>query len=169
MAEDRSQQYLKIIKDGKVVNVGEKGTKKAAITGEPANTKIPKGKYKTVYDNTADKALSGTASPAMDVGEVTTSPINVTGVTLDQTALTVETGKTTQLKASVAPANATNKTVTWKSGNNATATVGQNGKVTGVKAGTVNVVVTTKGSSKTATCAVTVKANPADKPEEPAE
>lgn len=165
MAEDRSQQYLKIIKDGKVVNVGEKGTKKAAITGEPANTKIPKGKYKTVYDNTADKALSGTASPAMDVGEVTTSPINVTGVTLDQTALTVETGKTTQLKATVAPANATNKGLNWASDNESIATVDSNGKVTAVKAGTANIKVGTKDGNKSAQCKVTVTAKPEPEPE----
>lgn len=157
MAEDRSEQYLKAVKDDQVVSVGEKGTKSVDIIGEQPNTKIPKGKYKTAFDNTADKNLSEIASELKDVDEFTTLPINVTGVTLDQTTLNIETGKTAQLKATVVPANATNKTTSWSSDNTAVATVDSNGKVTAVKAGTAKVTVKTADGAKAAVCTITVK------------
>jgi uncharacterized protein YjdB len=67
-------------------------------------------------------------------------------------------GDTGTLVATVAPANATNKNVTWASDNEAVATV-VNGVVTPVAAGTATITVTTEDGGKTATCAVTV--NPA--------
>lgn len=166
MAEDREEQYLKAIKDGKVVAVGEKGTKEVDVTGLTPNTKYAKGTYKKAFDATVDKNLSDIASDSVDVEEFTTLPITVTGVTLDKDTLSVEEGASSKLTATVTPTNATDKSVTWKSGNDATATVDQNGTVAGVKAGTVNVVATTKDGSKTATCAITVTAKPADTPTE---
>lgn len=165
---DRSNDYLKAIKSNKVVAVGDKGTKQVEITGIGANVSIKTGDYKLAYDKTADKALSELASNPVDAVAFKTDPIKVTGVSLDKTSVTVEEGQSVQLTATVAPSNATDKSVTWKSGNDATATVDQNGKVTGVKAGTVNVVVTTKDGSKTATCTVTVTAKPTE-PETPSE
>lgn len=166
MAENREEQYLKAIKDGKVVAVGEKGTKEVDVTGLTPNTKYAKGAYKKAFDATVDKNLSDIASDPVDVEEFTTLPITVTGVTLDKDTLSVEEGTSSKLTATVAPTNATDKSVTWKSSNDVTANVDQNGNVTGVKAGTVNVVVTTKDGSKTAQCAVTVTAKAEEPPAE---
>lgn len=155
MAEDRSEQYLKIVKDGKVVNVGAKGTKKASITGEPANTKVAKGKYKASYDEVDSNELSQRASELRDVSEFTTQPIKVTDVSLDKTTLSLDTGKTGQLKATVAPANATDKTVVWSSTDGTVATA-DNGKVVAKKAGKTTIKATTKDGNKVAQCGVTV-------------
>lgn len=81
--------------------------------------------------------------------------VSVTGVTLSQTTLTLEVGKTATLTATVAPGDATNKEVTWTSSNASIATVNA-GKVTAIAAGSATITVTTKDGSKTATCAVTV-------------
>ena len=62
-----------------------------------------------------------------------TVTIPVTGVTLNKTALTLNIGANETLSATVAPADATNKKVTWKSSDAAVASVDANGKVTGVK------------------------------------
>jgi|GEM_PF-2761600 len=88
------------------------------------------------------------------------SRINVTGVTLNQTSKTLIKGNTLQLKATVAPSNATKKTVTWKSSDTSVATVDANGKVTAKKAGTktATITATTVDGSKTAKCVITVKA-----------
>ena len=91
-----------------------------------------------------------------------TQDVDVTGVTLSQTeaAMTVG-GETLTLTATVAPANATNKTVTWTSSDESVATVA-NGVVTAVAAGTATITATaTNGTAATgddvsATCAVTV-------------
>lgn len=92
----------------------------------------------------------------------------VTGVSLDKTELSVEEGATAQLKAPVAPNNATNKKVAWKSGNPETFTIDGNGKITGVKAGQATAVATTDDGAKTAEATVTVTAKPAES-EAPAE
>ena len=82
-------------------------------------------------------------------------PIVVTGITIDKTIATVEEGATVTLTATVTPGNATDKTVTWSTSNEAIATV-SDGVVTGVKAG--EVTITAKAGDKSATCTVTVTA-----------
>ena len=151
-----ADKYLKAVKDGKVVAVGD--DKSVTITGEPANTKIVKGAYKVAFDKTVDKSLSTIASALVDVPEFTTLPISVTGVTLDKTTLSLDTGKTGQLTATVAPTNATNKAVSWSSDTTAVATVDKTGKVTAIKAGKANITVKTADGAKTAVCALTVTA-----------
>ena len=82
--------------------------------------------------------------------------IHVTGVTLDKATATVKAGEKVTLVATVAPSNATNKAVTWTSSDNTVATV-SNGVVTGVKAGTATITVTTADRGYTASCTVTVE------------
>ncbi len=65
-------------------------------------------------------------------------------------------GNTIQLTANITPTNATNKSVTWSSNDSGIAKVDNNGKVTGVKAGTTTITVRTS-NGKTATHQVTVK------------
>lgn len=87
------------------------------------------------------------------------TPVAVTGVTLDQATMTLTAeGTTGTLVATVAPANATNKSVTWSSSAPAVATVA-NGVVTPLTASTTTITVTTVDGGLTATCTVTV--NPA--------
>ncbi len=83
--------------------------------------------------------------------------IHVTGVTLNKTAIELTVGDAEQLTATVAPADATNKSVTWSSNNGSVATVDANGRVTAVSAGSATITVKTEDGGKTATCAVTVK------------
>jgi hypothetical protein len=80
-------------------------------------------------------------------------------VTLNKTTLLLGTGGTEQLIATIAPADATNKTVTWTSSAAAVATVNAtDGTVTAVAVGTATITATTADGNKTATCAVTVTA-----------
>ena len=88
----------------------------------------------------------------------TPSVVAVTGVSLDKTtAKLTEKGQTVELKATVAPANATNKNVNFKTSDANVATVDAKGKVTAVANGTATITVTTEDGSKTATCTVTVE------------
>ena len=82
--------------------------------------------------------------------------IAVTQVTLDVKTKELVEGESFTLKATVSPDNASDKSVTWSSSDEAIAKVDQNGKVTAVKAGTATITVTTKDGNKTASCAVTV-------------
>lgn len=81
--------------------------------------------------------------------------VAVESVTLDKTELALEIGGKETLTATVAPENATNKSVTWSSDNPAVATV-DNGKVSAVAEGTATVTATV--GDKSATCSVTVNA-----------
>lgn len=83
------------------------------------------------------------------------SSVSVTGVTLDKTAITISTGASETLVATVAPDNATNKKVTWASNAESVATV-NNGVVTGVAPGTAEITATTADGNKAASCAVRV-------------
>ena len=82
--------------------------------------------------------------------------VNVTGINLSTTTLALEAGQTSQLTATVLPANATDKTVTWLSNNSAVATVDANGLVTAISAGSATITVKTNDGEFTATCTVTV-------------
>lgn len=70
---------------------------------------------------------------------------------------TISTGTSVTLTATVTPADATNKNLIWKSSNNAVATVDQNGKVTGVAAGTATITAISVDGSKKASYTITVK------------
>ena len=83
----------------------------------------------------------------------------VTGVTLNRSSLSLysnTTPNTAALTATVSPADATDKTMTWASGNTAVATVDQSGKVTAVGNGTATITVTTTDGGYTASCTVSV-------------
>lgn len=84
--------------------------------------------------------------------------VDVTGVSLDKSELTLAVKGTYTLKATVAPADADNKSVTWKSSDDKIATVDKDGKVTAVAIGKATITVTTEDGGKTATCVVTVNA-----------
>ena len=115
----------------------------------------------TITATAGDKSATCTVTVTAAATEPEVVP--VTGVTLNQTAVTLDIDQSITLKATVAPENATNKAVTWASDKTDVATVDANGKVTAVAAGTANITVTTADGGKTATCAVTV--NPAVDPD----
>ena len=78
----------------------------------------------------------------------------VTSVALDKTTLALTVGGEGQLTATVAPDNATDKTVTWSSDKTSVATVDATGNVTAVAEG--EATITAKAGDKTATCKITV-------------
>lgn len=83
-------------------------------------------------------------------------PVAVTGVSVSPTSASIGVGGTQQLTATVSPANATNKNVTWTSNNTSVATVNASGVVTGVAAGNATITVRTEDGNFTATSAITV-------------
>jgi len=85
--------------------------------------------------------------------------VPVTGISLDQTSATI-TGignKQLQLTATVMPANASNKNVTWTSSNEIVARVSSTGNVAGYYGGTAIITVRTQDGGYAAYCTVTVQ------------
>lgn len=109
----------------------------------------------TFFDNDPPyPELDYTVTPA--TVNVTAAPVAVTGVTIDET-LSVNIGQTKTPSYTVAPAEATNKTVSFTSNNPAVATVNATtGAVTGVSKGTAVITVKTADGNFTDTCTVTV-------------
>ena len=86
------------------------------------------------------------------------APVAVTGVSLDQTTLEMTVGDAdVTLVATIEPADAANKDVTWASDDDGVASVAD-GVVTAVGAGNATITVKTNDGGYTATCNVTVTA-----------
>ncbi len=118
----------------------------------------------TAQPNTTDKARSstvtiqcGTIKQSFTVNQDAAAPqtVAVESVTLNKTELTLEPSGTETLTATVAPENATDKTVTWTTSNASVATV-VDGLVTAVEEGTA--IIQASAGDKTAKCEVTVTA-----------
>ena len=78
----------------------------------------------------------------------------VTGVELNKTVLSLSIGDEETLQATVSPADAVDKTITWSSSDETVATVSSSGKVTALMAGQADIIATAGG--KSATCVLTV-------------
>ncbi|UXX79142.1 Ig-like domain-containing protein [Reichenbachiella carrageenanivorans] len=104
----------------------------------------------TITVTTADGGFTDTIE--VTVQQAVTS---VTSVSLNATAETIKVGEVHSLIATVLPANATNKSISWSSDDPSIATVVE-GKVTGIAAGTTIITVTTADGSKSASFEITV-------------
>ena len=87
--------------------------------------------------------------------KVVEDAIKVTGVTVNFTSRSIKVGETTEIEATVEPADATNKNVAWSTSDENVATV-EDGVITGVAAGNATITVTTEDGGFTADCEVTV-------------
>jgi surface protein len=86
--------------------------------------------------------------------------IDVNSVTLNLTTVTLTIGSTEQLTATIAPADASNKEMTWSSNNENVATVTNEGTITGISEGVATITVKTEDGSFTSDCFVTVESSP---------
>lgn len=112
-----------------------------------------------VITATAADGSEKSASCTIKVG-ATAVDVPVTGITLDQPEITIEVLKDAkQLKATVEPANATNKDVVFSSSNTNVAVVSNTGLVTAINNGAATITVTSKENpSIMAKCLVKVGA-----------
>lgn len=83
--------------------------------------------------------------------------VPVKGIALSQKDLTLVAGKAAQLKATITPADASNKGLIWKSNNSKIASVSSKGKVSAKKAGSATITATSKDGNFSTTCAVKVE------------
>jgi transglutaminase/protease-like cytokinesis protein 3 len=155
MAEDRKNQKLVVYKkDGTKVVEGTAGASAATITGLAGGTAVAAGDYQVAFsDGTSE-------SDKVDVPafSVPAAKVAVTGVTMAQKTASFKVGDKKQVIATVAPDDASDKTVTYASDNEAVATVAADGTITAVSVGNANITTTTHDGSKTDKCAVTVSA-----------
>jgi len=164
------------------LKVGE--TKALTVTVSPADASDKSVSYNSSNESVATVSTSGvitavasgnavitvttTDGGKTDTCEVTvyeesTEPatISVNSVSLSPKTLSLKEGETGTLTATVLPADATDKSVTFSSSNTEVATVNETGLVTAVASGNAVITVTTTDGGKTDTCEVTVTAKEA--------
>ena len=130
-----------VVQDG---TVGTDGKVRARVTARKAGNV-------TITVTTDD--LHKTA-----VCQLTVVDRKVTGVKVYPTDTTMYVGDSRTLVATVVPANAKNKDVSWSSSDKSVASVDEkSGKVTALKAGSATITVTTAEGGHQATCEVTVE------------
>jgi len=96
-----------------------------------------------------------------EMGTIKTEPPKVTTITLDKTNIELIKGETETITATVLPENATDKTLTWTSSNEAVVTVDEEGNIEAIGEGIAIITVTSKEvSTVTANCNITVTPPP---------
>ena len=139
---------------------------------------LGEGTYRMIFSNGSGSQTPGASQPGIEFsGKVswdgssaavsavncnTPQPVPVESVSISGDGvkdgkLSLKSGASVQLTATVNPSNATDKTISWTSSNSSVAKV-SDGKVTAVKAGTATITATAGG--KTASVVVTVADNP---------
>ena len=131
------------VSDSNIAQIATDGT----LSFKKAGTVDVIATVKATSSNTVIKKLTVTGVKRV---------INVSSVALDKTTVNLKKGETVKLNATVAPADADNKEVTYTSSNSAVAKVDNTGLVTAVASGEAVITVTTKDGSKTASCKVAV-------------
>ena len=110
----------------------------------------------TITAKTADGGFTATCTVTVEEAPI----VHPTGVSISKTSINLQIGGSETLTATVTPADANNKNVTWSTSDATVAAVDKNGKVTGIEAGNATITATTEDGNKTATCSVTVTAGP---------
>ena len=91
---------------------------------------------------------------------VQAAPVLVTDITLNHAVYSLETGDILTLQATVFPATASNKSVTWSSSDPNLARVDSNGRITAAAVGIVVITATTVDGNKQARCTLDIRSVP---------
>ncbi len=166
---DPSKESITLSTNSVSVNVGE--------TVQLVETVTPSSNLSKVTWKSSDESIASVSSSGVVTGikegsakitaslpsgltaectvNVSKKVINVFQINLNSTSVTLIVGRTSQLSATVAPKNATNKNLTWTSSNNNIVTVDNNGKITGKSTGYATITVRSSNGVK-AHCTVIV-------------
>ena len=144
--------------DENLASFSVNGSPIEVFLGGPTSARFsfPLGKNCTYKFIATDKAGNVTEKTATFYDGTYVVP--VTGVSLDESSITLDVGGNQTLTATVTPEDATNKKVRWSSDKETAATVSEDGVVTAVAGGTAVITATTHDGLFTATCTVTVNA-----------
>ena len=129
-----------------------------SVTWESSDTKIATvtsaGKVKGVKYGTATITCTSVAT-----GAKATCQVTVGKVVISISEVSIKKSRGITLEATVYPTDLADKSVTWESSDPSIATVNENGRVKGVKAGTATITCTSVATGLKGTCTVTVLSN----------
>lgn len=161
---------VKLNASKKTLDIDESATLKATVSPSNATTKDvtwSSSNKKVAKVNSKGKITAlkaGTATISVktkDGGHIASCKVTVLrkvrDVSLNKSSTVLYLDKTTTLKATIVPSDATNKNVTWSSSNENVVRVSAKGKLTPVKPGTAKITVKTEQGGLTAVCTVKVE------------
>ena len=137
----------------KGVNWSSSNSEVATVTADGFVTALSLGE--AMITATAADGSGVSATCVVTVGETQAEGVSITA----EGQTTLKAGGTVQLRATVTPETATDKSVTWRSSDDKIATVDSDGLVTAVGVGTATITCT-NSAGQTATVNVTVEATP---------
>lgn len=154
VGEAGEQLTASILPEGSTARVtwASSNTKAAAVSPDGVVTPIAPG-MSTITAEAGGRHVSATVS-------VLAERVRVSGVSFDETEHKIPVRGTAKLTATVAPANATVKTLIWTSDDDSIATVSRTGIVTAVSVGTTTIHATSVDGNHSAEITVTVTAAP---------
>ena len=160
---DNLEMHVGEVKCIKVTVLPETTTDKS-VTFESSNPEIAsvdaEGNVKALALGTATIKITAKSGISTSI-TVTVVATPAGSITLNKTEITLKATETVDLVATILPETTTDKSVTWKSSDEAVATVDTNGKVSAVKVGKA-IITATAASGVTATCELTVVETPAE-------
>ena len=125
------------------------------VTNNPAIALMDNGTITAVKEGIVNVTATTVNGLMANCEVIVKKPVMPQSITLDRTQITLVEGEKTTLVATILPEEATNKNVTWVTNNPAIALM-DNGTVTAVKEGVVNVTASTDNGLM-ASCEVIVK------------
>ena len=169
---------------------GPKGEKGDIGPAGPQGPQGPQGLQglRGIQGPKGDRGEAGTVTPAKAIADLTEAPtagdfnallnalraaglmagftpspkVPVKSISISPSSPTVKENGTLRLSVTVKPDNATDKTISWSSGDKLTATVTSDGTVTGIKQGSTSITATARDGSKvSSTVMLTVTSVPA--------
>lgn len=154
VGETGEQLTASILPDGSTARVtwASSNTKAAAVSSDGFVTPIAPG-VSSITAEAGGRRVSATVT-------VFAERVRVSGVSFDETEHKIPVRGTAALTATVAPANATVKTLIWTSDDDSIATVSRTGIVTAVSVGTTKIHATSVDGNHSAEITVTVTAAP---------
>lgn len=129
------------------------------MDGAPQQMTVATGVARPNNSGGRPVSASGAVSTPSNSGKNPSTPakptVAVESVSLKNDSWALKVGESVELKATVEPESATNKTLTWASSEPTVATVGTNGKVTALKEGEALITVSSSNGRENY-CAITV-------------
>ena len=124
---------------------------------EPSSSTTESSTIESSTEPSSSTTESSTIESSTEPTTTKPTDIKVSSIKLNTKNHTMYSNQYVQLKATVLPNNAYNKSVTWKSSNSKIATVDKNGKVKALKVGNATITATsTDGSNVSAQCKIKV-------------
>jgi len=154
VGEAGEQLTASILPEGSTARVtwASSNTKAAAVSPDGVVTPIAPG-MSTITAEAGGRHVSATVS-------VLAERVRVSGVSFDETEHKIPVRGTAKLTATIAPADATVKTLVWTSDDSGIASVSRTGIVTAVSVGTTKIHATSVDGNHSAEVTVTVTAAP---------